>query len=532
MKNKIVLVICVVIMLVPALLAVFLYKPKQPEIINTPDDVSLVVITDSLSNTYTVEDKDEIKFLTDLANGESVSTLPDAVYGFKSFVLRFTRGDSTASYRFYMSADMPDQVYFKDGDGKCYKADGLKSRTFMEKPYAVSLYDTAVPVLTAGDASVVVSPSEISWNYRTADGNYTPVSVPTTTEVKSFDKISKKTLGLSFSRKPTNAVITIYDGSEKLVSRLYDEFTGVSSSAKESKYYKIEVKATWNDDADQNSYGEATYVFNALIMPDATFSVSAASIQQGAVIALRGEYAQSSGISFSCEPDIGVTPVFYDDGENTLAYLPTDYDTAPGEYTLSLSYDGSSFEQKITVVKFDYSSKSYDTSESDVKSIFSAENQAAEDTMKQIVFTSSSPAGLLCGNEKIITPTKRENHKTGYGITMSFSHSDLTFRHDGADYDVEKGTDVRAVLSGTVVYVGSTSIHGGTVVIDHGNGARSWYCRVTTDGVTVGQSVNQGDVIAKSDNSGFGDKNRMHFGFSVGSVFVSPLILLQTGLPK
>lgn len=531
MKNKIVFVICAVIMLVPAVLAIFLYKAKQPDIINTPDDVSLVVITDSLSNTYTVEDKDEIKFLTDLANGSAVPSVPDAVYGFKNFVLRFTRGDSTVSYRFFMSADMPDQVYFKDGEDKCYKADSLKSRTFMEKPYAVSLYDTAVPVLTAGDLSTVISPAEISWKYRTADGNYTPVSVPTTSDVKNLDKISKKTLGLSFSREPSSAVITVFDGDQPSVPRMLDEFTGVTS--KESKYYKIQIKATWNEEADKNSYGEATYVFNAFIMPDASFSVSSATVKQGEIIALRAEHAKGAGVTFSSEPEIGVTPVFYDDGENTFAYLPTYYATEPGDYTLKMSYDGASFEQKITVVKFNYSNKTYSNSESELNSVFSAENKAAEETVRLTVFGAQSNAGLLCAGEKPITPTKRTDHKTGYGNYMKLEKTGEEFRHDGADYDVSKGTDVRAILSGTVVYVGNMPIHGGTVVIDHGNGARSWYCRVSTDGVTVGQSVKQGDIIAKTDNSGFGDKDRMHMGFSVGSVFVSPLILInETGLPK
>ena len=212
MKNKIVLGICIAVMLIPAVLAIFLYKSKAPDIIKQPDDVSLVTVTDSLSNTYTVNDKDEIKFLTELADGTQVTTIPDAVYGFKSFVLRFTRGESTASYRFYMSVEMPDQVYFKDEDDRNYKADSLKSRTFMEKPYAISLYDTAVPVLTVGDMSTVISPSEIAWNYSTVDGNFTPINVPVTGDVKNVDKISKRTLGISFSRQPDSAVITVRVG--------------------------------------------------------------------------------------------------------------------------------------------------------------------------------------------------------------------------------------------------------------------------------------------------------------------------------
>ena len=159
--------------------------------------------------------------------------------------------------------------------------------------------------------------------------------------------------------------------------------------------------------------------------------------------------------------------------------------------------------------------------------------KAAEETAQQRVFGSQSQSGLACAGEKPLTPTKRTDHKTGYGNYMKLEKTGEEFRHDGADYDVERGTEVRAILSGTVVFAESTPIHGGTVVIDHGNGARSWYCRVTTDGVTVGQTVSRGDVIAKSDNSGFGDKDRMHIGFSIGSTFVSPLILInETGLPQ
>ena len=122
MKNKIVIIICVAIMLIPAVLAIFLYRPQAPEIVKDPEGVSLVTITDANSNTFTVDDKDEIKFLTELADGTVVQSIPDAVYGFKTFVLAYTRGDTVASYRFYMSAERPDQVYFKDSEDKCASA--------------------------------------------------------------------------------------------------------------------------------------------------------------------------------------------------------------------------------------------------------------------------------------------------------------------------------------------------------------------------------------------------------------------------
>ena len=390
MKNKFLLVICIIIMIVPAILAIVLYKPKQPEIIKDPEGVSLVTITDSLSNTFTVDDKDEIKFLTELADGSAVSSIPDAVYNFKTFVMKYTRGDTTASYRFYMSAEMPEQVYYKDGDDNCYKADSLKSRTFMEKSYAISLYDTAVPVMTVGNNAVTIQPSEITWNYSTIDGKYTPVSTQTSNDIKNVDNISKTSLNVSFSRQPSNAVITVYDGEEQLFSKLMQDFTGITT--KEAKYYRVQIHATWNEEEGQNSYGSATYLFNAKIIPDAEFSFSATDVQQGGVIALTVKNASASGLTFECTPDINAKPVFYDTQNGAFAYLPTSYLTNPGEYTLKMTYDGTEYEQLITVREFKFNSKTYTNAASVINSVFSAENLAAEETMRITVF--SQPSAL------------------------------------------------------------------------------------------------------------------------------------------
>ena len=530
MKNKFVLVICIAVMLIPAVLAIFLYKPKQPEIVKDPEGVSLVTVTDSLSNTFTVENKDEIKFLTDLANGTPVSSIPDAVYNFKTFVLRFTRGDSTASYRFYMSAEMPDQVFYKDSDDNCFKADSLKSREFMERSYAVSLYDTAVPVLTVGDGATVISPAQIEWKYSTAEGNYIPIAVPSSDETKSIDKISKTTLGISFSRAPSNAVVTVADENGQLFSKLLGDFTGIAT--KEPKYYDVQIHATWNEEAGQSSYGTAVYKFKAYIMPDAEFSFTATDVQQGGMIGILVKNASSSGLTAEISPDMGAVPVFYDDGGNTFAYLPTSYDTAAGEYTLRLVYDGVTYEQIINVREAKFNSKTYTESESVIKSVFSQENKAAEEDMRAAAFSSPSSQTLLCSGEKPGLPTRRSEHKTGYGIYITFKSTGEETRHDGVDYDVQKGSEIKAAYSGTVVYVGSTGIHGGTIVIDHGRGVRTWYCRVDTSAVTAGQAVARGDVIAKSDDSGFGDSSRAHFGISVGSTFVNPYLVLEKGLPE
>ena len=535
MKNKIIIAVCVLIMIVPTILAIACYKAPQKEIVKDPEGVSRVIITDSNANTFTVEDKDGIKLLTDLANGTPVSpsSVPTEVLtDFKTFAMSYVRGDTVAVYYFYMSAQRPDQVYFKDENDNYYSVnDNLTIRGFMETQYAVSLYDTTVPVLTVGDNGTVISPAEIKWNYSTVEGNYTPVSVPTVTEVANVDKISKKTLGINFSRKPDNAVISVFDGGETVFSKLLEDFVGIPT--KEAKYYKIQIHAKWNEAEGQKSYGEAMYQFNAYIMPDAEFSFSATDMQQGSFIAITVKNASAQGLVVECTPELKALPEFYDDGANAVAFLATSYETEPGEYQLKLTYDGVVYDQTITVrePEKEYSKKEYKNPASEINSVFSAENLAAEEDIREKVFTSQSASGLLCAGERTLMPTSKDDHKTGYGIYVSFKETDGEARHDGIDFDVKKGSDVKAVLSGTVVYAGVMPIHGGTIVIDHGNGVRSWYSRVDTSGVSEGQTVARGDVIAKSDDSGFGDSSRVHFGFSVGRTFVNSRWILEKELP-
>ena len=262
-------------------------------------------------------------------------------------------------------------------------------------------------------------------------------------------------------------------------------------------------------------------------------SLSDTDISQGGIIGILVKNASSSGITAETQPDMGVNIVFYDDDDgNTFAYLPTSYETNPGGYTLRLVYNSVMYEQTINVCEVKFNSKTYTESESVIKSVFSQENKAAEEDLHASVFSSPTSRTLLCAGETIGYPTKRSDHKTGYGLYMAFKSTGEEARHDGVDYDVQKGSEIKAAYSGTVVYVGSTGIHGGTIVIDHGRGVRTWYCRVDTSLVKVGQTVAKGDVIARSDDSGFGDRRRVHFGVSVGRIFVNPIQLYENGLPE
>jgi hypothetical protein len=95
--------------------------------------------------------------------------------------------------------------------------------------------------------------------------------------------------------------------------------------------------------------------------------------------------------------------------------------------------------------------------------------------------------------------------------------------HQGIDYAVPVGTPIMAAGAGKVVFVGDKGGYGKQVVIDHGGGRETWYSHLDDfAGLKVGQTVNQGDLIAHSGNTGKSTGPHLDFKIKEGDRFVDP----------
>ncbi|QJQ31604.1 peptidoglycan DD-metalloendopeptidase family protein [Sphingomonas lacunae] len=84
--------------------------------------------------------------------------------------------------------------------------------------------------------------------------------------------------------------------------------------------------------------------------------------------------------------------------------------------------------------------------------------------------------------------------------------------NDGINIAAAPGTPVRATAAGIVTYAGNEiALFGGLILIDHGGGWTSAYAHLDQLGVTVGQSVRAGQVIATSGESGQVPQPQLHF---------------------
>lgn len=94
--------------------------------------------------------------------------------------------------------------------------------------------------------------------------------------------------------------------------------------------------------------------------------------------------------------------------------------------------------------------------------------------------------------------------------------------HQGIDYAVPVGTAVLAAGSGTVIFAGTQTGYGNVVEIDNGGGVTTLYGHLSSIGVSVGQTVSDGDQIALSGATGTVSGPNLHFGVYDNGVAVDP----------
>ncbi|MFF0289797.1 M23 family metallopeptidase [Streptomyces sp. NPDC005262] len=120
--------------------------------------------------------------------------------------------------------------------------------------------------------------------------------------------------------------------------------------------------------------------------------------------------------------------------------------------------------------------------------------------------------------KKAALATSWEAPVSHYTLSASFGNdgSRWAHKHSGQDFAVPIGTTVEAAHSGVVVKAGPNGggdgpAYGNAIVIKHGNGMYSQYAHLSKIDVHIGQSVEKGQKIALSGNTGNSSGPHLHF---------------------
>ena len=96
--------------------------------------------------------------------------------------------------------------------------------------------------------------------------------------------------------------------------------------------------------------------------------------------------------------------------------------------------------------------------------------------------------------------------------------------HAGLDYPAGAGAAVAAAASGRVTFAGR---YGGgwgrLVVVDHGQGTKTWYAHLSRIAARVGQYLRTGQLLGRVGSSGNASGPHLHFEVQVRGATVDPL---------
>jgi murein DD-endopeptidase MepM/ murein hydrolase activator NlpD len=94
--------------------------------------------------------------------------------------------------------------------------------------------------------------------------------------------------------------------------------------------------------------------------------------------------------------------------------------------------------------------------------------------------------------------------------------------HTGIDIAANIGTPVKAPARGKVVFVGNKGAYGKTVMIDHGGNLQTLFAHNSKLLVKEGDTVEQGQLISLSGNSGRSTGPHVHYEVLKGGNHVDP----------
>lgn len=539
MNNKTKAVIFILLLFIPTYLAVAAYVSSQSGSIEDSRDVVKMSILDPDGNLYAFAPQEageneeerrtaeaEIAFLASVnKNAQEQTAMPDAIADAETFTVTYDGFNRRSIYTYYFTDD-PGAAFFKDADGKIFKITSEDASAFLCKDYAACLYDGSVyPVLKIGDVTVL--PESLDWRYQLFNGTYRPMETETTPEMHNYRMNAR--LSLSFNLEPDVIDITVYDGDNVIYKDNYANLHQIVIT--EQKQLRFHIDAKWYEVDGKEGQGEAIYDFMATVNAPASFYLNETTIEHGdfCVITVKDK-PEDAPIAFTSEPPLGFEPRFVEDGDYYRALVPIGCEQASGAYTFTLSCDGVTQELVLNVNNKTYGESKYSISQSIVEKTRTEATLASFDEIMRPVAQSLSVATdhLFEGTfEDGVTDSVAEWLFTGYGRTRIINGG-ASYRHQGVDYLASVGSEISAVNNGVVIYVGETDLSGTIVVIEHGLGLKSWYAHLSEAAVELGDTVNKGDVIAYSGDTGFCEGGTAHIGLSVFDVAVCPYTYWET----
>ena len=123
---------------------------------------------------------------------------------------------------------------------------------------------------------------------------------------------------------------------------------------------------------------------------------------------------------------------------------------------------------------------------------------------------------------KFILPTEGRI-SSPFGAYRIYNEGKASWRHRGVDIANKEGTEILAPNSGIVVLSEDMRVHGGTIIISHGQGILSIFSHLKERLVKKGEGVEKGQLIGTMGQTGLATGSHLHWGLCASGTVVDPL---------
>ena len=554
-KNKAILAILALILLIPTALAVYFASHKDTGAV-TSGRLEQISVASPYGGTVVLTDNDSFEVYAE-AIGYATS-IEESFFNELSTETPYTvtltdkAGDLVRTYSFYM-VNRDDGCTFADADGKYYRLSEKSAAALLARSEFATVNAYAVVPNAAisgiGENPIALAATGGSWNYRTADGSFAVKDIPDSGE-RTTVKISLANIGtLAFwsDKAPDTVTVTVSENGQILHEGAYENLLNTNVMRENDTYYDLVIRAEWNQTEETGYYGAVTYAATLLYDVAPTYSMTNdGKINKGdfKVIKIRN-FNDGDTLSASCDdyPFPAELNVYRFADGNTYAFLPAEYVFVPAaacNLTLTLS-DGSSQTLRInlregkepTAAKQDYM-----VSDPNLQSVFTEVGfTELESTIAQKT-ASTNPTPLWDG--KFVYPDADNKGTVGKGMAGYGTYRNVKslyqreYFHYGLDIAMNEGDAVYAANNGKVVFAGNLALTGNTVIIDHGCSLFTYYYHLSSLSVAEGDAVSKSGVIGAAGSTGFAVKAgtatfdaapQVHFAASLNGKYINPYYL-------
>lgn len=539
-QKKLIWAVCLVALFIPTYIGIWAYTSARKAPVRE-GVVSRMELTDLTGTVYSFTSGSSEEgfeggalayFLALNDASKPVGSLPQQLVAADYFKAVYYSYDLSTTYRYYFSAD-PDNSYFVDGSGKAYKIPADKASAFIQSSYGVSIFPASTPPsMTFGDGGTTILPTAMSWQCLSYGNVYKEVDVPVATDATPVSIPLLGGLDMRFTVEPDYLLVnikrdglTVYD----------DQYENIASYAfEEGSKLDITVTAKWYENEERGAFGEATYQFMANVQAAPVFYLGENSIQPGEFVVLTGKNVTDiAEITFTSEPAINYTPVFYKDGDYVRALVPISVQLPDATaYTFTVNCSGVTQTLSLAIEPKTFKSKDVTVSTQTMASKYTKEtidefNNAAGPYL-------NAPGVVRHWDGLFIEGVENRYITAGFGIyrklTGTYGNGE-TYRNPGVDYIVNAGDKAVAANSGKVIYVGELALTGKTIIVDHGFGLKSLYAYLGETAVNAGDMVKTGDTIGTVGTTGFTAGYGFQYRLYVNTIPVCPYSLWENEIP-